>query len=265
MRIDSHAHAYFPELADRQLEVVAEMTKHNVQLAIQIGCDIETSIQAIELAQKYACYYATVGYHPTEGQSLVRENIPDIVNELESMTIVYNEYIVAIGEIGFDYYHLDPEKSEEQKETQRILFFAMTALAMKYELPVVIHTRDARADTLRYIKESRIKQAIIHCFSEDYTFAKELMDYSDDIYFSFSGILTYKKSLAIQEAAKLLPLSKILIETDAPFLSPQAVRGTVNESANVRYVLEAIQALRDESPEEIERVIYENSLRVYGL
>ncbi|MDD2916466.1 MAG: TatD family hydrolase, partial [Candidatus Gracilibacteria bacterium] len=171
----------------------------------------------------------------------------------------------AIGEIGFDYYHLDSEKVDEYKETQRILFFAMTELAQRYDLPIIVHTREASADTLRYLKESGIRKAIIHCFSEDSAFARELMEYSDEIYFSFSGILTYKKSLAVQEAAKLLPLHKILIETDAPFLSPQAVRGTTNEPANVRYTLDFLQDLRNEEHGEIERIIYENSLRVYGI
>lgn len=160
---------------------------------------------------------------------------------------------------------METEKETEQKETQKILFFAMTELALKYNLPVVIHTRNAREDTIRYIKESGIRKAIIHCFSEDYAFAEKLMNYSDEIVFSFSGIVTYKKSLAIQETAKLLPLSKILIETDAPFLSPQAVRGTINEPANVRYVLEAIQNLRTESGTEIEKVIFKNSLRIYDI
>jgi TatD DNase family protein len=241
------------------------MIKNNVRYATQIGCDIETSKKAIELAKKYDQYFATIGYHPTDGQSLSRDKIPEIMDELEAMLIENYEYIVAIGETGFDYYHLDPETADEQKETQRILFFAQTALAIKHELPIIIHTRDARGDTLGYIKESGIKKAIIHCFSEDYTFAQELMMYSDEIMFSFSGILTYKKSIAVQEAVRLLPLSKILIETDAPFLSPQAVRGTINEPANVRYILEMIQNLRSEETAEIEKVIYENSLRVYGI
>lgn len=191
--------------------------------------------------------------------------IPEMTTSLEELLVQNREYVVAIGEIGFDYYHLDAEKQEEQKETQRLLFFAMTGLALKYDLPVVIHTREARADTIRYIKESGIRKAIIHCFSEDYEFARELMEYSDGIYFSFSGILTYKKSLAIQEAARLLPLEKVLIETDAPFLSPQVVRGTVNESANVRHTLDFLQDLRSESDSEIERIVFENSLRVYGI
>lgn len=191
--------------------------------------------------------------------------IPEMTTSLEELLVQNREYVVAIGEIGFDYYHLDAEKQEEQKETQRLLFFAMTGLALKYNLPVVIHTREARADTIRYIKESGIRKAIIHCFSEDYEFAQELMEYSDGIYFSFSGILTYKKSLAIQEAARLLPLEKVLIETDAPFLSPQVVRGTINESANVRHTLDFLQDLRSESDSEIERIVFENSLRVYGI
>ncbi len=265
MLFDTHTHSYFAELSDRQAEIIATMTEQRVQYATQIGCDVETTVQAIELAKKHACFFATVGYHPTEGQSLSQKDIPEMVRQLEQLLITNREYVVAIGEIGFDYYHLDPLTAQGQKETQRVLFFAMTELALKYNLPIIVHTRDAREDTLRYIKESGIKKAIIHCFSEDYVFAQELMEYSDQIYFSFSGIVTYKKSLAVQEAAQLLPLSKLLIETDAPFLSPQPVRGTINEPANVRYVLETIQNLRSESATEIEGVIFENSLRVYGV
>ncbi|MDD5377347.1 MAG: TatD family hydrolase [Candidatus Gracilibacteria bacterium] len=264
MLFDTHTHSYFPELADRQDDIIVEMTRNNIRYATQIGCDIETSKQAIELAKRYEPFYATVGYHPTEGQILSPKQIPQMVTELEELLIANRKYIVAIGEIGFDYYHLEVGKEAEQKETQRILFFAMTELAMRYTLPIVIHTRDAREDTFRYLKESGVKKAIIHCFSEDYAFAEELMEYSDGIVFSFSGIVTYKKSLAVQEAARLLPLSKMLIETDAPFLSPQTVRGTVNEPANVRYILETIKNLRTEDGAEIERVIYENSLQVYG-
>jgi TatD DNase family protein len=260
MLFDTHTHSYFPELSDRQDEIIANMRANNIRFATQIGCDIETSKQAIKLAKQYDEYYVTIGYHPTEGQILSQEQIPEITKQLEQLLIENRKYVVAIGEIGFDYYHIDRENIDEQKETQRVLFFAMTELALRYDLPVVIHTREAREDTLHYIKESGIRKAIIHCFSEDYTFAAELMEYSDEIVFSFSGIVTYKKALAVQETAKLLPLSKILIETDAPFLSPQAVRGTINEPSNVRYVLEAIKNLRTESGTEIEKVIYENSL-----
>lgn len=129
----------------------------------------------------------------------------------------------------------------------------------------MIHSRDARQDTLDFIRDNDLRFAIMHCFAEDYPFACELMEYSDQIYFSFSGIVTYKNAPLIQEAASKIPLNRILIETDAPFLSPQPVRGTINEPANTRFVLEKICELRSESREEIERAIYENSKRVFGI
>ena len=200
------------------------MQENNIRYATQIGCDVESSKDSIELAKKYEPYFATIGYHPTESQTLKAEDIPGKVMELEKLLLENRGYVVAIGEIGLDYFHLEPGKEAEQKEVQRLLFFAMAELAIRYNLPVIIHTRNAREDILQCIKESGLKKAIIHCFSEDYAFAKELMEYSDDIVFSFSGIVTYKKSLEVQETARLLPLDKILVETDAPFLSPQAVR-----------------------------------------
>jgi len=265
MLFDTHTHAYFPELANRQDELIADMLHHGVRYATQIGCDILTSMQAIALAKQYEPYFATVGYHPTEGQILTRSEIPEKVAKLDQLITEYRQYIVAIGEIGFDYYHLEKGRETELKETQRILFFAMIELAKKWDLPVVIHTRNAREDTLRYIRESGIQKYIIHCFSEDYIFAKACMAQSDEAYFSFSGIVTYPKSLDIQDAAASIPLNRLLVETDAPFLSPQVVRGTTNSSANVRHTLDVIKNLRSESAEEIEKQVFENSLRVYGI
>ena len=113
--------------------------------------------------------------------------------------------------------------------------------------------------------EHDISRAVIHCYSEDPEFARTLMDLSDGIYFAFGGILTYKNAPKVQETAQMLPLNRILLETDAPFLSPQAVRGSVNEPANTRYILEKLIELRTESPQEVERVVYENSKRFYGI
>lgn len=186
MLFDTHTHSYFAELNDRQDEILTNMRTNNVQHAVQIGCDIETSKQAIELARKYELFSATVGYHPTEGQDLTDEKIREVSEKLEQLISENREQVVGLGEIGFDYYHLTPGRESEQKETQRILFFVMTELAKKYDLPVIIHTRNAREDTLRYLKESGLRKAIIHCFSEDYAFAEELMEYSDEIFFSFS-------------------------------------------------------------------------------
>lgn len=157
------------------------------------------------------------------------------------------------------------DKSKQQIENQKRWWLAHWELAKRYDLPLVIHTRSARDATAEFMIENDINRAVIHCYSEDPAFAQRLMDFSDEIYFAFGGILTYKKSESVQATAQMLPLDRILLETDAPFLSPQAVRGTVNEPANTRYVLEKLIELRTESAEEIERFVYENSLRFYGI
>lgn len=160
--------------------------------------------------------------------------------------------------------HLTP-RAIEQINNQKIWWLAQWKLAQKYSLPLIIHTRDARETTLEFMQENNINRCVMHCFSEDAEFAQELIDFSDEIYFSFSGILTYKKSDKIQEAAKNIPLNRILVETDSPFLAPQVVRGTVNEPANTRYTLDKLIELRTESPADIESQVYENSLRFYQL
>lgn len=173
--------------------------------------------------------------------------------------------MVAIGETGLDQYHLseDPTLRSEELALQYYWFERLAKMAVDFSLPLVIHSRNARTETIEAIKRYHIKHAVIHCFSEDIAFARELMEYSDSIYFSFSGILTYPKSFEIQEAAKNIPLNRILVETDAPFLAPQAVRGSVNEPAYTKHTLDFLIKIRDESPEEIERQVFENSLKFY--
>ena len=129
----------------------------------------------------------------------------------------------------------------------------------------MIHTRDARDETRDFIIENKISRAVMHCYSEDPDMARDLLQFSDEIYFSFSGILTYKNAQKIQETAKILPLDRILVETDAPFLAPQPVRGQICEPAFVRYTLEKLIELRSESPEEIEEQVYANSKRFFGI
>lgn len=201
------------------------------------------------------------------------------LREFETMILDNLQKIVAVGECGLDFHYLDgtengkitmdwnniSQKAKTQIENQKFWFLAQWKLAEKYQLPLVIHTRDAREQTLRCMKNFDIYKAVMHCFSEDYDFARELMDLSEKIFFSFSGIVTYKKSFAIQDTATRLPLERILVETDAPFLAPQPVRGQVCEPAFTRMTLEKIIELRSENSEIIENTIYENSLKCFGL
>lgn len=279
MLFDTHSHLYFEPLSDDPDGVIARMLRNGVDRAVQIGCDIPSSLKAVELTRENPeSLRATVGIHPSECTSL---RIEETMEKLESILIQNRDIIVGIGEAGLDYhwiseppgdsilteeelrdFHITQQKSIA--DIQKIWFRAQAELAEKYHLPLIIHTRDAREDTLACIRDFPVNFAIMHCYSEDPDFAHALLTHSPEIYFSFSGILTYKKSDLIRETAKMLPLDRILIETDAPFLAPQPVRGSVNESTYVRYVFEQLCTLRTESPEEIEQTLWENSCRVYG-
>lgn len=190
-----------------------------------------------------------------------------------------HDKIVAIGECGLDFHYIDgtddgqkmadfsalSRRAEWQIENQKFWWLAQWKMAQKHNFPLIIHTRDARAATVDFMKKYHISRVVMHCYSENPEMARELLDFSNEIYFSFSGIVTYKKSEFVKETVKILPLQRILVETDSPFLAPQVVRGSVNNPSNVAYNLEAVCALRSESREEIERQIFENSLRFYGI
>jgi len=300
------------------------MQKNNVTKATQIGCDIDSSKKAIELARRFPwVFYATVGLHPETAQNVSftvlqnnRSTDPEMIitesdrsschveawdilfwkddqdfwytrndrkfdtlEQFEKLIEDNRDVVVAVGECGFDFHYIDgtdggkipadlvnlSQKAQEQIENQQYWWLAQWQLAQKYNLPLVIHTRDARDATLEFMTSNTINHCVMHCYSEDWEFARALLDFSDKIYFSFSGILTYKKSEKIQEAAKNIPLSRILVETDAPFLAPQPVRGQVNEPSYTRYNLEKLAELRWVSVEEIEDIVYQNSLRFYWL
>ncbi len=238
------------------------MQQNRVTKAVQIGCDIESSQQAITLAHQFpGIFYATVWLHPETAQN----ESGDFISDLEKLVAENRDVVVAIGETWFDHHYLTIWQESAQKENQKRWWLAQWELAKRYDLPLVIHTRDAADETADFMIQNSINRAVIHCYSEDPVFAQRLMDFSPEIYFAFGWILTYKKSEQVQLTAQMLPLSRILLETDAPFLSPQAVRGSVNEPANTRYTLEKLIELRSESAEEIERVVYENSLRFYRI
>lgn len=244
MIFDTHSHCYWDTLEPRIDEIVTNMQKNGVVKAVQIGCDIESSEKAIALAKRFpGVFYPTIGYHPEHSQHFARDTVEAELQTLESMIGEHRASIVAIGECGLDYHYLT-ENREEEIDIQKYAWKIQGEWGKKYNLPLIIHTRDARDDTLKFMKEYHINRCVMHCFSEDWDFAQELLEFSDEIYFSFSGIVTYKKSEHIQEAAKNIPLSRILVETDSPFLSPQVVRGSVNEPANTRYNLEKIAELR---------------------
>jgi len=289
MIFDTHSHCYFEKLAPKIDLIHANMLASWVTHSVQIWCDLSSSLAAIELARKFDNWYATVGYHPVDAQNPMlskdrawgksitltesHEIQSDIAcpkaieNWLRKLAFEHRDMVVAIWETGLDQYHLseDPTERAQELQLQYYWFERLAIMAQDLDLPLVIHSRNARRETIDAIKKFQIQHAVIHCFSEDIGFARELMEFSEGIYFSFSGILTYPNAQEIQEAAKQIPLDRILIETDAPFLSPQAVRGTINEPANTKLVLEFLTSIRSETPEQIEKQVFENSLAFYRI
>lgn len=267
MLFDTHSHIYFEQIKDQEDAIIARMRQYGVK-SVQIGCRIESAEDSIALARKYPdILWASVGFHPTDSQEELEGVNHRTLEALETLISENLDVVVAVGECGLDYHYLseDPTIRERQKQVQKDWWLVQYELSRKYNLPLIIHSRDAREDTLDFIRENGMTDLVMHCFSEDYEFAEMLMDHSDGIYFSFSGTVTYKSAPKIQEAARRIPLDRILIETDSPFLSPVPVRGTPNEPANVRYVLDKIIELRSEGREVIEAALYNNALRFYGL
>jgi TatD DNase family protein len=235
-------------------------------MAVQIGCDEETSKKAISLSEMYPeVFRATVGIHPVTAQELDIGVSTHIQSALEHLISNHRECVVGIGETGFDHHYLDHTREQQQKKQQSDWWEWHKFLAKQYHLPMVIHSRDAREKTREMLACSRDLRVVMHCFSEDWEFAHTLLQLPLEIFFSFSGIVTYKNAKGIQEAAKHIPLDRILIETDSPFLAPDPLRGTVNEPANTRYVYEKLCTLRTESPENILTTLYQNSQYFYGL
>lgn len=268
MIFDTHCHGYWHGLAHRKDEVRKNMQSEGVMRSVQIGTGIEKSRAAVSLAREWGPdTWCAAGLHPTGCQDMNPSTAPELMADLEKLIRENRDKMVAVGETGLDYFHVTRGKEKFQIERQRAFFIAQAELALRLDLPLVIHTRDAANDTIAILKQCGVRRAVIHCFSENLDFAQNLMEWSGDICFSFSGILTYKRSVPVQEAARVLPLNRILVETDAPFLVPQVLRDqfTVNEPAFTRHVMDFLKALRTEPADVVEQTVWENSNRFFGI
>ena len=231
MLVDSHCHLDFPELAGRLDAVVAAMREHQVSHALSISVTLQDFPQVREIAERFDHIYGTVGVHP---------DYPDVpeagVEEL--VRLADHPKIVAIGETGLDYYRIKTDN-----EWQRERFRTHIRAARRCGKPLVIHTRDAAADTLRIMREEEAREVggVMHCFTGDWESARAAMDLG--FYISFSGIVTFKNAQALKEVARQVPLERMLVETDSPYLAPVPHRGKVNEPALVRYVAAEIARL----------------------
>lgn len=230
---DSHAHyddESFDE--DRQL-VIRDIQEKGVIGVLNCGASLEGARDSVKLADKYDFIYAAVGIHPSYADMVDSK----VIDELEELS--KNEKVRAIGEIGLDYYWEENPSREIQKEA----FRAQMQLAEKLNMPVVIHDRDAHADTLEMLKEFPKVTGVIHCFSGSVEFARECLKLG--YYIGFTGVVTFKNAKKIIEVAKEVPLDRILVETDCPYMAPTPYRGKRNQSSYIIHILEKIAEIKD--------------------
>ena len=253
MIFDTHAHYDSGGFnADRE-EIVAALPGGNVGLVVNPGCDVESSRMAVALAEKFPHVYAAVGIHPSDCAG-TDETAYEALRELAK-----HEKVVAIGEIGLDYYW----DTNPPKEFQQEVFRRQIQLALELDLPVCIHDREAHGDSLAMVLEYPNLRGVFHCFSGSPEMAQELL--KRGWYLGFDGPITYKNARRSPEVVAITPLDRIVIETDAPYLTPVPFRGKRNDSRYLSYVVEKLAEWKGVTVEEMERITWENGARLYGL
>ena len=233
--------------------LLEECKKNNVTKLVVIGYDVKSSKRAVELASKYECVYAAVGIHPSD---VNKEG-----NTIEEIEKLITNKVIAIGEIGLDYHW----ENNPSKEIQIKWFIDQLKLANKYNLPIIIHSRDAMKDTIDVLKENKMyyQKGIMHCYAGSIESSKELEKLG--LYFSFAGPITYKNADNLRSVAKEIPLDKLLIETDDPYLTPTPFRGKRNEPSYVIYVAQELAKIKNLTYEEIKKITYNNAMKVFNL
>ena len=253
MLFDTHAHFDDPQFDSDRDEVIKSLADDGVTRVMNIGANMETSKKAIGIANKYDFIYATVGVHPCDTYDMTAEDI-----ERLRIMAKNNPKVRAIGEIGLDY-HFDDTKPDIQKEW----FIKQLHLAKELNMPVVIHDRDSKGDAIEILKREGISNGVMHCFSGSAETARELVKMGFMI--SFTGVLTFKNARRAVEACRSIPIERLMIETDCPYMAPEPHRGERNYSGYVKYVARKMAEIKGLSYEETARITMENGLRFYGI
>ena len=249
--IDSHCHINFPELADNIEDVLAQMKRNDVQSALCVSVNLPDFPQVLALAERFENIYASVGVHP-DYENEIEPSVADLV------ALARHKKIIAIGETGLDYFRLTGDL-----EWQRERFRNHIRAARACGKPLIIHTRSAAEDTLRIMEEENAHEVggVMHCFTENWDVAQAAI--SMDFYISFSGIVTFKNATQLKEVAQRVPLDRMLIETDSPYLAPVPHRGKLNQPAFVKHVAEEIALLRGIGVDEVGTATSENFSRLF--
>lgn len=254
MLIDSHVHLDDGRFdGDRDI-LIESLKSNNIEMVINIGADLETSVASVDLANKYQNVYAAVGVHPHSA----KEVNTMVMEQLKELTL--NEKVVAIGEIGLDFYY-----DNSPRDIQRKWFIEQLKLAKELDLPVIIHTRDAAQETFDILKNNQNGnvRGVLHCYSGSPEMALEYIKMG--FYISLGGPVTFKNARVAREVAEAVPLDKLLIETDCPYLTPEPYRGKRNEPLYVKYVAEKLAEVKKISYEELVKATNRNTKRLFGI
>lgn len=250
---DTHTHLNSNEFIGRENEIIENARELGVTRMNIVGVDRKTDDWAIEISEKHDECYATIGWHPDECGGFDEQSEQYLLENLKK------DKVIAVGEIGLDYHWM-----VESKELQERVFRRQIQISKEADVPFVVHTRDALEDTYQIIKSEGVgpRGGIMHSFSGTYEEAQKFIELGMMI--SFSGVVTFKKALDVQEVATKLPLDKILVETDAPYLAPMPYRGKENQPGYTKFTAEKIAELRGISLEEVAEATYENALRIFN-
>lgn len=252
---DSHSHLNDEKFDEDREEQIKKIRESGVSNFITAGYSVESSKKALEIAKKYDFIYTTAGVSPNDIPQ-TEEELWKQLAEIEKIVEKNKEKICAIGEIGLDYYW-----NTDNKELQKKAFIEQIKIANKYNLPIVIHTREAVMDTLQILKENKVtKTGVFHCCPQNRELIKEGLKLG--FYISFAGPITFKNSKNAEEMINLVPNDRILIETDSPYLAPEPVRGTRNTPANVKYIAQKIADVKGLTLEEVEKITLENTKNI---
>lgn len=252
MIFDSHAHYDDHRFDEDRDELIASLWTHGIGKVINIGSDLASIENVLSLVDTYPQFYGSVGIHPSDTKDLTEADMTYLKKSAAK------DGIVAIGEIGLDYYYEEPEISIQKKWFHRQL-----DLAEETGLPVIIHSRDACQDTLDILKERKTVTGVVHCFSYTKETAEEYLKMG--YYIGIGGVVTFKNAKKLKEAVEVIPMDRILLETDCPYLAPEPHRGTRNSSLMLPYVIEEIARIKNLEPKQVEDATWENAHRLFHI
>ena len=254
MIFETHAHYDDKAFNEDRDKLLCSMQDNGIEYIVNVGSSLDTSKQTIELVKKYDFMYGAVGVHPSETAELNDNNFRQIREMLQE------EKIVALGEIGLDYYWDEPDR-----DIQKIWFERQIYLAKEENKPIIYHSRDAAKDTLEIIKSTKAADVggVIHCFSYGVEMAREYLNMG--YYIGVGGVVTFKNAKKLKDVVEYAPLENILLETDCPYLSPEPYRGKRNDSTRLVYVVDEIARVKGVEPEKVIKVTRENAMKMYRI